>query len=174
MNVGSSYLHRIREQLSKWEAFGPLLARASVGAIFFASGSGKLKNLDRVVEFFRSLGIPAPQLQAPFIAGLELLGGAALILGVFTRFFSFELACTMVVAIATARWAEVDGVVPLLSLNEFTYLALLLWLVLSGPGSFSLDGLLAQKWPHLLGVPAQAGQDRKLDSDFAPPAALDP
>ena len=50
-------------------------ARMALGWVFVQSGWGKLHNLPRVVEYFSSLGIPAPQLQAPFVAGVELVGG---------------------------------------------------------------------------------------------------
>ena len=41
------------------------------------SGWGKLHNIDKVTEFFMSLGLPAPGLTAHFIASLELVGGKA-------------------------------------------------------------------------------------------------
>jgi putative oxidoreductase len=64
----------------------PLLARVSVGLVFVTTGWGKLQNLDRVIEFFRSLGIPAPEYQAPFVAATELSCGLLLVLGLGTRF----------------------------------------------------------------------------------------
>ena len=53
----------------------PLLARIVLGVVFVQSGWGKLHDLDRVVAFFTELGIPAPQIQAPFVAGTELVCG---------------------------------------------------------------------------------------------------
>src|SRR5438128_1127868 len=41
-----------------------LLLRVSVGVVFAQTGWGKLHHLDDIIEFFRGLGIPAPQLQA--------------------------------------------------------------------------------------------------------------
>lgn len=49
----------------------------------------------------------------------------------------------MVVAILTAKRAEIAGVSDSFGLLEWTYLVLLAWLALSGPGRFSLDGLRA-------------------------------
>src|ERR1051325_9033505 len=43
-----------------------LLSRLTIGGVFIQSGWGKLHHLDKVVQFFTSLGIPAPQIQAPF------------------------------------------------------------------------------------------------------------
>ena len=57
-----------------------------MGLVFVTTGWGKLQNLDRVIEFFRSLGIPAPEYQAPFVAATELACGLLLVLGLGTRF----------------------------------------------------------------------------------------
>jgi len=47
----------------------PTLARLCLGLVFFNSGWGKLHGLSEVIEYFRSLGIPAPEIQAPLAAG---------------------------------------------------------------------------------------------------------
>ena len=111
----------------------PLVARVSVGLVFVSTGSGKLEHLDRVIEFFRSLGIPAPELQAPFVAGTELVGGTLLILGLATRFAAVPLAITMIAAIRTALWGELEGAIVLLG-----------WLAIAGGGAVSLDAIAAR------------------------------
>jgi putative oxidoreductase len=122
-------------------------ARAAVGAMFCGSGFRKLGNLEGFVETFRRLGIPAPELQAPFVATLELVGGAALVLGLATRPFAALLAFTMIVAIATDRLesAGVADWLDFLYLNEWLLLLLLLWLVFAGGGKASLDAVLAPR-----------------------------
>ena len=122
----------------------PLVARVSVGLVFVSTGSGKLEHLDRVIEFFRSLGIPAPELQAPFVAGTELVGGTLLILGLATRFAAVPLAITMIVAIRTALWGELEGAIDLLGRQEFLYIVLLGWLAIAGAGAVSLDAIAAR------------------------------
>ena len=42
---------------------GPLIARLTVGYVFMLTGWGKLQNLDRVTEYFTSLGIPFPEMR---------------------------------------------------------------------------------------------------------------
>jgi putative oxidoreductase len=121
----------------------PLVARVTVGLVFLSSGWGKLHNLEKVTAFFTDLGIPAPQLQAPFVSAVELVGGALVLLGVGSRVASLLLASTMVVALATAKRADVMGATDLFGLVEWTYLVLLGWLALSGPGSLSVDGIRA-------------------------------
>ena len=95
-----------------------LLVRVAVGATFASTGLGKLEHLDRTIGFFRELGIPAPELQAPFIGGLELVGGICVALGLFTRLAAVPLAGTMLVAIATALWPDVHTPLDLLTLPD--------------------------------------------------------
>ena len=137
---------RIRGRIESYAFLGPLLVRLSVGAMFATTGWGKLQNLDRVIGYFSELGIPAPHLQAPFVATLEFVGGIALILGLATRVFGLGLAATMIVAVLTARLGDVDGVLSFLALEEVTYLAALVWLVCAGAGAASIDAILSKKF----------------------------
>ena len=43
---------------------GPTLARLTLGVVFIGTGWGKLHSLDNVTEFFTSLHIPLPGLNA--------------------------------------------------------------------------------------------------------------
>ena len=137
----------------------PLVARLTVGWIFLVSGWGKVHNMGRVIEFFRSLGIPAPEFQAPLAAWSELICGALLLVGLLSRFASVPLIITMIVAIATAKRGDLvpsseealstiayahKWLSNLFGLSEFLYIALLLFIGVGGPGPISLDGLLAK------------------------------
>jgi putative oxidoreductase len=121
-----------------------LLARISVGLVFVSAGWGKLQNLDRVIEFFRSLGIPAAEYQAPFVAAAELSCGILLMLGLATRFAAVPLVVTMVVAIRTALWTELEGAIDLFGREEFLFIVLLTWLVVAGAGAVSLDAYISR------------------------------
>ncbi|MBX3698422.1 MAG: DoxX family protein [Dokdonella sp.] len=121
---------------------GPLVARITVGWVFLWAGWGKLGALPLVIENFRGWGVPAPEILAPFVSGLEFVGGIALILGLFTRIFSAPLIVVMIVAIKSAFWDQVDSLEYLLGLVEFAYLAIFLWLSVAGPGVVSIDHLL--------------------------------
>ncbi len=121
---------------------GPLLARITVGWVFLWAGWGKLGAMPQVIENFRGWGVPIPELLAPFVSGLEFIGGIMLLLGLFTRIFSVPLIVVMVVAIKSVFWEQVDSVEYLLGLSEFAYLAIFLWLGTAGPGVISLDHLL--------------------------------
>lgn len=133
------------ELLLKLDSLPLFVARVSVGWVMVESGYGKLGNLPNVVEFFHSLGIPAPEVQAPFAAGSELLFGATLMLGLFTRISAIPLMVIMTVAIVTAKREELNGFSALFGFIEYLYIALLLVLLVRGGGVWSLDRLLLWK-----------------------------
>ncbi len=121
------------------------LARLCVGWVFLESGWGKVHDLGRVTEFFRSLGIPAPELQAPLASYTELVCGALLLAGLFTRLASVPLIVTMAVAILTAKKAELTGVSVLYGFIEYLYILLMIYLGVKGPGPLSIDYLLVRQ-----------------------------
>jgi putative oxidoreductase len=145
----TSSLHKLETTALHWieriAFLGPLLARVTVGAVFLISGWGKLHNLDKVSEFFTELGIPAPHIQAVFVSWVELVCGGLVLLGLATRLASIPLICTMLVALITAKAEEIAGVSDLLGTLEFAYIALLVWLTVSGAGAVSLDRVLARR-----------------------------
>jgi putative oxidoreductase len=123
----------------------PLFARIVVGWVFLLSGWGKLHNLPQVTENFIGWGIPFPHVLTPFVSGVELFGGLFLLLGILTRISAGALGITMVVAIASAKWGDVDSLATLLGFDETEYLALFLWLAIAGAGRLSLDFLLERR-----------------------------
>ena len=135
-------LLRVVEKLT-WLA--PLLIRVSVGIAFAITGWGKLNNLPRIIEYFRSLNIPAPELQAPFVASLEFVGGLALIIGLCARLVSIPLMGTMVVAILTANLEKIEAWTDLFDLIEWHYFVFFFVIALLGPGKASVDHLIAKK-----------------------------
>jgi len=128
--------------LDRFSWVGPLALRLSLGAVFLGTGWGKLHNLQQFTSFFTELGIPFPAEQAAMVAGIELVGGALVLLGLFTRLAALPLMAVMAVAILTAKRPEIDGIRSLLAFEEFTYLAGFLWLFVAGAGKASLDALL--------------------------------
>ena len=122
----------------------PLLSRLVIGVVFTHSGWGKLHNLGEVTSFFASLGIPFPELQAPFVASIELACGALVLAGLATRLASIPLIGTMGVALATALAPKITDANALFGLSEFLYIALLVQLALGGAGAISLDRFAAR------------------------------
>jgi len=121
---------------------GPLFARIVVGWEFMWSGWGKLQNLPAITENFISWGIPFPHIVTPFVSGVEFFGGILLLLGLMTRISAGALGVTMIVAIKSAKWADVTSLETLLGFDETEYLALFLWLAIAGAGKISLDHVL--------------------------------
>src|ERR1700691_604651 len=119
----------------------PLFARITVGWVFMWSGWGKLNNLPQVTENFVGWGIPNAHLLAPFVSGVEFFGGLFLLMGFLSRISAGALGITMIVAIRSAKWTDVDSLETLLGFDEFEYLALFLWIPIAGAGPGSLAHL---------------------------------
>lgn len=121
---------------SRWamnRSLGLLFIRLAVGMVFFAHGWMKVNNMDIVEGMFVGLGFPV--FAATFVAWLEVIGGAALILGVCTRVFAKLFAITMFVAFfATGGFAT--GYAP--HELELALLFASLGLMFTGGGRYSL------------------------------------
>lgn len=134
--------HQVANRL-QWLA--PLFARIVCGWVFLLSGWGKLHNLPAVTENFIGWGIPFPHVLTPFVSGVEFFGGLFLLFGFLTRISAGALGITMIVAIASAKWGDVDSLGTLLGFDETEYLALFLWLAIAGAGRVSIDALLERR-----------------------------
>jgi putative oxidoreductase len=135
-------LKKLDPWLAKIQWLPPLLARITVGLVFLETGWGKLHDLQKVIDYFTELGIPAPGLQAPFVAGVEFVCGLLVLVGLATRLASIPLIGTMTVAIITARREDIGELTDLFGFEEFLYICLLTWLVVYGAGKISADGWL--------------------------------
>ena len=109
-----------------------------------SSGSGSASSFATTSErdAFERYEIPFPDTATYLIGGLELIGGVALLLGLFVRPFAFLLACNMIGAIITAGRTE-GGPVHLLLTPAL--LAATLFLLWTGAGAASLDGRRASR-----------------------------
>jgi len=134
---------RALEHRLRW--LPPTLARVTLGWIFVQSGWGKLHHLDQVVKFFTDLGIPAPQIQAPFAAGTELVCGALVGVGLATRVAALPLMVIMTVALSTALRDRIEELSDLFALAEYCYIVLLAGLAIFGGGPLSLDAWIARR-----------------------------
>jgi len=144
---------RAERVVTQLDWLAPLLARVTLGVLFMSTGWGKVHNLAKVAAFFAELHIPAPAIQATFVSYVELIGGALVLIGLFARFASLPLIGSMAVAILTAKADEVHGLPDLFGLVEWTYLALLAWVALAGPGRVSVDHWLFSRRPARSAAP---------------------
>ena len=151
MGRGTDFVVRFSSWLDGFEWLWRLVVRFSVCVEFFGSGLGKLGKLHSFVQYFRSLGIPFPEVQAPFVSGVELICGSLIVVGLLTRPAALMLCGVMAVAIVTAAAPEHHitatwhGLLEFFYLPEWCLLLLLGWLVLAGPGRASLDALIGRR-----------------------------
>ncbi len=138
-------------ELHAWQWLGILMARLAVGLLFFLSGRGKLfvpERREQMRETLVAAHVPFPQLNALFVSTVEFVFGLLLILGAVTPLACVVLSGVMIVAIATTVIRTIRAMSPLGWLSEFLYLpevlclVILFWLLLSGPGWFSVDHLI--------------------------------
>ena len=127
-----------------------LFVRLYWGWQFFQTGWGKLHNLPHVVEFFASLGIPAPALNAYFVSGLECFGGILLAVGLGSRLLALLFTADMLVAYLTADRAALFSIFSkpedFYAAAPYTFLVASLIVLIFGPGRFALDDIAARWW----------------------------
>jgi uncharacterized membrane protein YphA (DoxX/SURF4 family) len=127
-----------------------LLVRILVGWVFLSEGIQKFLFPTALgVGRFAKIGIPAPQFTAPFVGGVEVVFGALILLGLFTRLATVPLLIDIVVALLTTKlpflvrhgfWAALHE-----ARTDGCMLLGLIFLLIVGAGSLSLDARLHQR-----------------------------
>lgn len=142
---------------------GLLLVRVLVGWEFLEAGWTKFNGenwfADIQSQFPFPFNLVPPEISWQMATWFELLGGAALIIGLATRFFSLSLIVLTVVAILSAHWpaewhtlAELAQGYVLTDDGHGNYklplilLVMLTPLVFYGPGRLSIDGWIRQRY----------------------------
>jgi len=116
------------------------ILRLALGLTFLLHGLQKMQmGLDKVGGFFASLGLPA--FLAYPVGYIELIGGALLILGLFSRLVSAAFGAVMVGAIFTAKLKA--GYVGGMELDVLL-LAISAFFVISGQSGFGLMSLVSK------------------------------
>lgn len=84
---------------ARLQGWGLTILRVATGIVFLVSGGHKLfgGGFNTVAEDLGEVSIPFPLLAATTASLVEFLCGAALLLGLFTRWVSIPLAIVMVV-----------------------------------------------------------------------------
>jgi putative oxidoreductase len=126
-----------------------LAVRLYWGWQFIQTGIGHLTHLDKVTEYFGSLGIAAPALMAPLISALELGGGVLLAVGLSSRLIALLLTGNMMVAFITgdreALFSIFSDPDKFYAAAPYTFLMASLLILIFGPGKISVDALLARR-----------------------------
>src|SRR5215831_5930591 len=129
-------------------------ARILIGIFFCISGGTKLlvpAQFSNMESTLAQSHIPFPHASAFFVSLVEFACGGGLALGLLTPVCALVLVCVMIVAVATNRIysIQVSGVLAWLDdflyLPEVLYVMILVWLIFSGFGRYSIDGLIARR-----------------------------
>jgi putative oxidoreductase len=150
----SSPVHRGYALLVRWASMlqSPLLLliRLYWGWQFCEAGWGKLHTHGDVTEYFMSLHIPLPGLNAWMVGVTECGGGLLLLLGLATRLAALPLIATMIVAYLTAEREALDVIFSdpskFTGATPFLFLMACLTVLAFGPGVFSVDYLLGRRF----------------------------
>jgi putative oxidoreductase len=127
-------------------------ARVLIGVFFCISGGTKLfvpAQFGVLEQTLVQSHIPFPHANAIFVSIVEFACGAGLAIGLLTPLCAAILAADMIVAIATNRIHSIQASGVLAWLDDFLYLPevlyilILVWLIFSGPGRYSVDGVIA-------------------------------
>ena len=121
-----------------------ILIRILVGWVFVSEGIQKfLFPAQLGVGRFERIGIPAPHIMAPFVGAVEIIFGALVIVGLFTRLSAIPLLCVISVAIATTKIPMLSKVGIWAMLHEarvdFSMFLGLIFLLIVGGGGLALD-----------------------------------
>jgi len=134
--------------------------RAMAGAVFFWEGLLKFAYANQGVGRFTKLGMPMPEVLAPAIAVLEIGGGLLLVSGLGTRLISVPFIIEMIVAMLSTKIPLYLGTSPLPAppsppvmgawavlheiRSEYAQIMTCIYLLIAGPGPWSLDALLGR------------------------------
>lgn len=123
-----------------------LAMRIYWGGSFLLTGWGKWHNISAISDYFSSLGIPFPTLNAYLVGSIECVGGFCLLIGLASRLASIPLICVMVGALLTEHhealmnaWNDPQNLITQL---PFNYLLTALIVLAFGPGKISVDFLI--------------------------------
>ena len=127
----------MRRRVPVHPGWGIAALRVAMGLVLLLHGYQKFAGgLATVSAYFAQMSIPLPGVTGPFIAALELVGGALLVLGLATRWVGLLFALEFVVA---TFWVALPRAGVTRSSLEIMLLAGGLLLFLNGGGKAALD-----------------------------------
>ena len=138
-----------------------LLLRFMAGGVFLWEGILKFVYANQGIGRFTKLGMPMPGLTANFVACLEIVGGLLLLTGLLTRLIAIPFVMEMIVAILSTKITLYLGTSPLPLppappkvgmwavlhevRSEYAQIMTVIFLLINGPGRWSLDALLGNR-----------------------------
>ena len=126
-----------------------ILIRTAVGAVFLSEGIQKFILPGELgAGRFANIGIPWPDVAAPFVGVFEIACGALVLVGLLTRLAAIPLIAVMVVAIASTKvpiflehgfWKMAHE-----ARTDFAMFLGALFLLIAGAGPCSVDAQLGR------------------------------
>jgi putative oxidoreductase len=163
----------VKERVGIWAAYnwltrppisGPaatVLLRCMAGGVFLSEGILKFVYPNQGVGRFTKLGFPFPDATATFVGSLEIVGGCLLIAGLLSRLIAVPFIIEMIVAILSTKISLYLGTSPLPlppalpkigfwavmheTRSDYAQLLTVAFLLVAGPGKWSLDALLRRR-----------------------------
>lgn len=114
-----------------------LVGRILLAAIFVWAGYGKIGAYEGTQAYMAAQGVPGMML--PLVILLELGGGIAIVLGLFTRLTAFALALFCIASAFLFHSNLADQVQGIMFLKNLAIAGGFLTLAAQGPGDISLD-----------------------------------
>ncbi|WP_175703352.1 DoxX family protein [Burkholderia ambifaria] len=121
-----------------------LAGRVLMMILFVLFGWQKLNGFSGTVAYMASTGAPSPELSAVIAVAVELVGGALIAVGFYTRPLALVFAVyTLATALIGHRYWALQGMDQYLAMINFykniSIIGGLLLLAVTGPGRYSFD-----------------------------------
>ena len=145
-----------------YRQIAPLFLRLIIGFGFMAHGWAKLsRGPEGFEKLLTQLNVPFPHLMSWITPSVEIVGGAAIFLGIFVSIIAVPLIITMMVAMFGIHIHYGFSSIKTIGLTpqgplfgppgyEITllYICGLISLLISGAGKFSIDAMLSKRYAH--------------------------
>lgn len=116
-----------------------LIGRVLMSVIFLSAGFNKLGAVEGTAGYMASLGIPAAGLTVWLVIALEILGGLAILVGLFTRYAAWALAAFCVASGYLGHFQPEDQMQMISFMKNLAMAGGFLALAAAGAGAFSVD-----------------------------------
>ena len=120
-----------------YSASASLLARLGLAAIFIMAGLSKISGYEGTVGYMESMGVPGALL--PAVIAVEVLGGIAIVIGLFTRLAALGLAVFSIASALLFHFNLADQTQFIMFWKNIVIAGGFLLLVANGPGAYSVD-----------------------------------
>jgi putative oxidoreductase len=130
--------------MDKMKDVALLAGRVLLALMFVMAGWSKIGGYAGTQGYMEAMGVPGFML--PLVILLELGGGLAVVLGLFTRSLSVLLAGFTLMAAFIFHYQPAEQMQMLMFMKNLSVAGGFLALAAAGPGAFSLDARLGKCW----------------------------